>query len=102
MGTTDLPLYPNALYSNVSFGAIFGFTFGTLVLSKVQKHQLTDFTEEKCLIYYRGFFKSHNLPKNLRVTLILVLGRVQWGNDSPTSKGSGTTDLPFICNTTPG
>ena len=52
MGTTDLPLYPNALYSNVSFGAIFGFTFGTLVLSIAQKHQLTDFTEERCLIYY--------------------------------------------------
>ena len=57
LGTTDLSLYPNG-----SFGAIFGFTFGTLFLSKVQKHQLTDFTEEKCLIYYRGFFKRHNLP----------------------------------------
>ena len=57
-----------------------------------KKHQLTDFIEEKTLIYYRGFFKSRILPKNLRVTLILVLGRVQWGNDSPTSKRSGTTD----------
>ena len=25
--------------------------------------------------------------------MLLVLGRVQWGNDSPTSKGSGTADL---------
>ena len=40
------------LASLVSFGAIFGFTFVTLVLSKVQKHQLTDFTEKKYLIYY--------------------------------------------------